>query len=49
MFVRDHLAYVPQPLPDRIDLTDEEMRAASKAFFNAMKTRHTVQGAPVRR
>lgn len=43
MFSRDHLAYEPIPLPDRIAKSDDDMSAAAVAFFEAMKTRHTVR------
>lgn len=43
MFSRDHLAYDPIPLPDQIAMTDEDMRAAAEAFYEAMATRHTVR------
>ncbi|SFL95752.1 nitroreductase family protein [Shimia aestuarii] len=43
MFSRDHLTFEPIPLPDHIDLSDPEMRAASQAFFDTMSKRHTVR------
>lgn len=43
MFSRDALSYDPQPLPDRADMPDDEMRAAATAYFEQMKTRHSVR------
>lgn len=43
MFSRDHLAYDPIPLPDLIAKSNDDMQAAAQAFFDAMKTRHTVR------
>ncbi len=43
MFSRDHLTFEPIPLPDHIDMSDPEMQAASKAFFDTMAKRHTVR------
>ena len=43
MFARDALSYEALPLPARPDKTDTEMQAAADAFFDAMKTRHTIR------
>ena len=43
MFARDDLSYDPQPLPDQISKSDDEMAAAASAFLAAMRTRHTVR------
>lgn len=43
MFVKEALKYDPLPLPDRHHLDDTEMLAAAKAFFDAMRRRHTVR------
>ena len=43
MFARNDLSYDPQPLPDHIGKSDDEMAAASAAFLAAMRTRHTVR------
>jgi len=49
MFFLDDIKYEPIPLPDRSDLTDAEMRAASSAFLAMMQTRHTVRDYSDRR
>ncbi len=43
MFSRDHIEYAPIDLPDRVELTDEEMLTEAKAFYDKMKRRHTVR------
>ncbi|MDV4143713.1 nitroreductase family protein [Shimia sp. FJ5] len=43
MFARDALSYEAVPLPNRSDMSDAEMLAAATAYFEAMKTRHTVR------
>ena len=43
MFSRDHIEYTAIDLPDRADLTDAEMLAASKEFYLHMSRRHTVR------
>ncbi|MFP7569710.1 nitroreductase family protein [Marivita sp. S2033] len=43
MFARDQIAHEAIDLPDRSDLTDAAMRAAAKAFYEHMKTRHSVR------
>ncbi|MEP2533370.1 nitroreductase family protein [Shimia sp.] len=43
MFSRDHLDYDPISLPDRIALPDPQMQHAANAFFDVMRTRHTVR------
>ena len=43
MFSRDSLSYDPLPLPDRSDLTDEQMAAAAQEFYEVMRKRHTVR------
>ena len=43
MFAKDKLDYQPIPLPDRQTLNDAEMRAAATAFYDKMRTRHTVR------
>lgn len=43
MFAKSPLEYVALPLPDRFDLTDEEMIIAATAFFDTMRRRHTVR------
>jgi len=49
MFFLDDIKYEPIPLPDRLNLTDAEMRAASSAFLAMMQTRHTVRDYSDRR
>lgn len=43
MFAREHIEYEALDLPDRMDLSDAEMLASAKAFYDKMKTRHTVR------
>lgn len=46
------MTYVPVPLPDRMDLSDAEMLANARAFYDEIKRRHTVRdfsGKPVPR
>ncbi|MGR3761961.1 nitroreductase family protein [Roseobacteraceae bacterium NS-SX3] len=43
MFARKYIKYEPIELPDRVDLTNEEMLAEAKAFYDKMRTRHTVR------
>jgi iodotyrosine deiodinase len=43
MFAREDLTYTTLPLPDRADLSDDEMRAAAQAFHEVMGKRHTVR------
>lgn len=43
MFAKSVLKYRAVPLPDRFDLTDEEMIAAANAFYDTMRRRHTVR------
>ena len=43
MFSRDHIEYEALDLPDRADMSDAEMRAAAQAFYEKMKTRHSVR------
>lgn len=43
MFARDHIEYQAIDLPDRNPMSDAEMRAAAQAFYETMKTRHTVR------
>ncbi len=43
MFAREALTYTTLPLPDRVDLSDEEMRAAALDFYDVMRKRHTVR------
>ncbi len=43
MFARDDLSYDPQPLPDRRQKGDDQMRAAATAYLEVMKTRHSVR------
>ena len=43
MFSKDQLSYEAVPLPDRIDLTDDEALKAATDFFELMAKRHTVR------
>ncbi len=43
MFAREHIEYEALSLPDRLDLTDQEMLAEALAFYDKMKRRHTVR------
>jgi iodotyrosine deiodinase len=43
MFARDQLVYQPVPLPDRSDLSANEMVSAAQAFLAVMQKRHTVR------
>lgn len=43
MFSKSHLTYEAVPLPDRDDLSDEEMKAAAEAFYASVKRRHSVR------
>ena len=43
MFAKDALSYSAIPLPDRQDLTDDQMRAAAQAFYDKMRMRHSVR------
>ncbi|KAA9006084.1 nitroreductase family protein [Histidinibacterium aquaticum] len=43
MFAKSDLSYEPIPLPDQQDMTDADRRAAARAYFEFMSTRHTVR------
>ncbi|MHA3915631.1 nitroreductase family protein [Halovulum sp. GXIMD14793] len=43
MFAREDINYEPIDLPDRLDLSDEDMLAEARAFYDRMKRRHTVR------
>ena len=43
MFTRTHGGYQALDLPDRAEMTDEEMLVAVKAFYDTMKRRHSVR------
>ncbi len=43
MFAREHIEYEALSLPDRLDLTDQQMLAEALAFYDKMKRRHTVR------
>ena len=43
MFAREHIEYEALDLPDRMDLSDDEMQSAARAFYERMKARHTVR------
>lgn len=43
MFARDHIEYQGIDLPDRMSLSDPEMRAQASAFYARMQQRHSVR------
>ncbi|MEO1107512.1 MAG: nitroreductase family protein [Pseudomonadota bacterium] len=43
MFTRDALSYDPIPLPDRCEISDDQMQQAALAFHDKMRQRHTVR------
>lgn len=43
MFAKEKLDYTPIPLPDRFDMTDEEMTEAAAAYYDNMRRRHSVR------
>lgn len=43
MFAREHIAYETIELPDRADLTDDQIGSEARAFYDKMKRRHTVR------
>jgi nitroreductase len=43
MFHTGEVAYEPLPLPDRREMTDDQMRAAARALYDELRTRHTVR------
>lgn len=43
MFARDHITYAPIDLPDRSEMSDAQMLAAAKGFYDHIKRRHTVR------
>ncbi|MBK0328253.1 nitroreductase family protein [Rhodobacteraceae bacterium F11138] len=43
MFAKEALNYTAIPLPDRADLSDDEMCSAAAAFHEQMRRRHTVR------
>lgn len=43
MFARDKLSYEAIPLPPREGMDDGAMLEAAKAFFESMRTRHTIR------
>ncbi|MBV7410203.1 nitroreductase family protein [Maritimibacter sp. DP1N21-5] len=43
MFSRNHLPHDPLPLPDRMDLSDDEALARAQAWFDLMSRRHSVR------
>ena len=43
MFARDHIEYQGIDLPDRMTLSDPEMRAQASAFYARMQQRHSVR------
>lgn len=43
MFAKEKLEYTAIPLPDRVELSDAQMRQAAQDFYAHMRTRHTVR------
>ncbi|MCR9126725.1 MAG: nitroreductase family protein [Rhodobacteraceae bacterium] len=43
MFAKQTLSYAALPLPDRSDMSDDQMRAAADAFYDTMRKRHSVR------
>ncbi|MCU9838274.1 nitroreductase family protein [Ruegeria sp. WL0004] len=43
MFARDALSYSALPLPDRVEMSDDQMLVAAEAFHDTMRRRHTVR------
>ncbi len=43
MFSKSKMSFEPIPLPDRVDLTDDERIEAARAYYDRMKSRHTVR------
>lgn len=43
MFARDDMNYEAVALPDRMNLSDDEMQDAAAAFYDKMKRRHSVR------
>ncbi len=43
MFFKVAISYEPTPLPNRADMSDEEMHSSARAFLNHMRKRHTVR------
>ena len=43
MFAREHIEYEALNLPDRMDMSDDEMLAEAHAFYDKMMRRHTVR------
>ncbi|MGB5560441.1 MAG: nitroreductase family protein [Paracoccaceae bacterium] len=43
MFAKETIAYEALPLPDRSELTDAGRLQAAKAYYNYMRTRHSVR------
>ncbi|WP_428651373.1 nitroreductase family protein [Roseibium sp.] len=43
MFARDHIKYEALDLPDRMQLSDEQMLIEARSFYDRMKRRHTVR------
>lgn len=43
MFHTGEVAYEPLPLPNRREMTDDQMRAAARGVYDDLRTRHTVR------
>ena len=43
MFFRERMQYRPIDLPDRVEMSDAQMLAAARSYYDRMKRRHTVR------
>ena len=43
MFTRDHITYEPLDLPDRMEMSDNQMLTEAETFHDRMKRRHSVR------
>lgn len=43
MYSRDHIDYKALALPDRMDLSDQQMLSEARSFYDRMKRRHSVR------
>ncbi len=43
MFAKETLTYSAIPLPDRVEMTDDQMRRRARAFHDKMRRRHSVR------
>ena len=43
MFAKNNLKFEALPLPDRANMSDQEMREAALSFYETMRTRHSIR------